>query len=90
MEDIKSALLKLYGIWLLADFIVLGVSSVIIWATGSLVDLMASLLVSAAFGAIPFPFNILAVWYVDPLSIIAQIILFIVLIVILQHASSRD
>jgi hypothetical protein len=90
IEDITSILAKLYALWLLADIIVFLISLIIVWATGSLVDLIASLLMSAALGAIPFPFNILAIWYVDPLSIVAQIVVFVILVAVFQYNSSRE
>lgn len=79
IEDIPALLVKLYGIWIIADVIVFGISTIIVWATGSLADLMSSLLLGAVCGMIPFPFNFLAIWTVDPLSIFAQIMVFLVL-----------
>jgi hypothetical protein len=83
LNDLKTTLLKLYGLWLLSDFIVWGISTLYVWITGSLVDLISELLVSLALGAIPFPFNILAIWQIDPLSIIFQTTVFFVIVIFL-------
>jgi hypothetical protein len=88
IEDIIALLAKLYALWIAADFIVFGISLIIVLATGSLADLIVSLLISAALGTIPFPFNILAIWSVDPLSVVAQIVVFFVLVVIFRDSLS--
>jgi len=83
-NDLKKTLVKLYGIWVLADFITWGLSSLYVWLTRSLVDLLSALFISWAFGLIPFPFNILAVWQIDPLSIILQTVVFFVILAFLM------
>jgi type IV secretory pathway TraG/TraD family ATPase VirD4 len=75
-NDLKKTLVKLYGIWVLADFIMWGLSLLYVWLTGNLVDVLSALFISLTFGLIPFPFNILALWQIDPLSIILQTVVF--------------
>jgi hypothetical protein len=89
IDDIKKTLLRLYGIWVLADFVLWGLSLLYVWATGSLVDLLSALFISLAFGLIPFPFNILAIWQIDPLSIILQTVIFFLILAFL-FLTKRD
>jgi len=89
-SDLKRTLVKLYGMWVLADFIVWGLSLLYVWLTGNLVDLISALFVSLAFGFIPFPFNILAVWQIDPLSIILQTVVFFVMLAFLMFRNREN
>jgi hypothetical protein len=89
IDDIKKTLLRLYGIWVLADFVLWGLSLLYVWATGSLVDLLSALFISLAFGLIPFPFNILAIWQIDPLSIVLQTVIFFLILAFL-YLTNRD
>ena len=86
--ELGALLGKLYGIWIVADVIVLVISTIFVWATGSLADLIGSLAISAALGVIPFPFDLLAIWEVAPLSIVFQIAVFFVLVVIARNSLS--
>jgi hypothetical protein len=60
-----------------------GISTLCVWLTGNFVDLISALVVSLALGAIPFPINILAIWQIDPLSIIFQTIVFFAIVSLL-------
>jgi hypothetical protein len=88
IKDLIHLLRKLYKIGLEADAIVFGVSMVIVFATGGLTDLIVAVLISTAFGIIPFPFNFLTIWTVDPWSIVAQTILFFVLVIVFRGGLS--
>lgn len=89
-NDLKKTLIKLYGIWVLADLIVWGFSLLYVWLTGSLVDILSELFVSLALGLIPFPFNILAVWQVDSLSVIFQTVIFFGILIFLMFRNREQ
>jgi hypothetical protein len=89
-NDLKKTLIKLYGIWVLADLIVWGFSLLYIWLTGSLADILSELFVSLALGLIPFPFNILAVWQVDSLSVIFQTVIFFGILIFLMFGNREQ
>jgi hypothetical protein len=89
-NDLKRTLIKLYAIWVLADFTAWGLTLLYVWLTGSLVDILSELFVSLALGLIPFPFNILAVWQIDPLSIILQTVVFFGILAFLYLRSKEN
>jgi hypothetical protein len=82
LEAVGSFLAKLYPPWLLADLILGGVSLLYVAATGGLADLITELALNAAIGAIPFPFNLIAVFYFTPVYLILQILLCVILLVV--------
>jgi hypothetical protein len=89
-DDLKKTLIKLYALWVLADLIVWGFSLFYVWLTGSLADILSELLVSLALGLIPLPFNILAIWQIDPLSIVFQTVTFFGIVVLLYLRSREE
>lgn len=80
LEAIGSFLAKLYPPWIIADVIMGVVSLLYVAVTGGLAGLLGEVAMNAAIGAIPFPFNLLAVFYISPFYLILQIILFVVLL----------
>ncbi len=89
-DDLKKTLIKLYALWVLADFITWGLTLLYVWLTESLVDILSELFVSLALGLIPFPFNILAIWQIDPLSIIFQTVVFFGILILLYLRSREE
>jgi hypothetical protein len=89
-DDLKKTLIRLYGIWVLADFITWGLTLLYVGLTGSLVDVLSELFVSLALGLIPFPFNILAIWQIDPLSMIFQTVVFFGMLILLYLQSKEE
>ena len=50
VDDLKKTLVELYAVWVLADFILLGLSLLYVWlTTGSYVDLLSALFIDWAF-----------------------------------------
>jgi len=79
-NGLKSLALRLYGVWLLADFIVIMLSLLWVAITREIVDVLVELLMNAAIGSIPFPFNFIASWNINPIPGIIQAVLFFLLI----------
>jgi hypothetical protein len=67
--------------WVIADLIVWGLTLLYILLTGGIIDTFTELLIGLVLGLIPFPFNLIVIWQIDPVSIILQSIIFIVLVV---------
>lgn len=84
LEAIGSFLAKLYPPWILADLILGGVSLLYVAATGGLAELITEIAMNAAIGAISFPFNLIAVFYISPIYLILQIVLFVILFVLFE------
>ena len=81
LEVVGSLVAKLYPAWIVADFIMGGLSLLYIALAGGLVDLLGELVINATIGGIPFPFNLLAIFYLSPVYLILQIIMFALLFV---------
>jgi len=90
LDDLKKTLIKLYALWVLADFIVWVFSLLYVWLTGSFADVLSELLVSLALGLIPFPFNILAIWQIDPLSMLFQTLVFFGILILLYLQGKEE
>jgi hypothetical protein len=89
-SDLKEKLVKLYGIWVLSDIILLILSLLYVSATGSLTNLLSALLIDWVFWLIPFPFDLLATWQIDPLSIIFQLLIFFAILIFLFWKNRED
>ena len=76
IEAVGSLVAKLYLPWIVADFIIGGLSLLYVALTGGLAGLLGEVAINAAIGAIPFPFNLLAIFYISPVYLILQIIVF--------------
>lgn len=76
LEALGSLIAKLYLPWIMADFIMGGISLLYVAVTGGLAGLLGEVATNAAIGAIPFPFNLLAIFYISPVYLILQIIVF--------------
>jgi hypothetical protein len=84
ISAIGSFLAKLYPAWILADLILGGLSLLFVAATGGLAELIGGVAINAAIGAIPFPFNLIAVFYIAPIYLMLQIILFVIIFIVLE------
>lgn len=87
IASIGGFVAKLYPAWLLADFIMGGLSLLYVALTGGFAGLLGEVAINAAVGAIPFPFNLLAIFYIAPVYIILQIIVFAILYVFFSTRS---
>ena len=87
LAGIGGVVAKLYPAWILADFISSGISLLVIYAIGSLAGLFSEIVINTAIGAIPFPFNLLAFFYISPLYFVFQLALFIVLLLFLKKGN---
>lgn len=74
-----------YAVWILAGFIVTVIFLVVALA-GGFSSFLTELVVDAAFGMIPFPFDLIVTWSMSPVPVIMQGIL----TVILLYLSSKD
>jgi len=84
LEAITSFLAKLYPPWILADLILGAISLLYVAATGGLAELISEVALNAAIGAIPFPFNFIAIFYITPVYLIIQIVLFVILLIVFE------
>lgn len=82
LEAVVGLLAKLYLPWIVADFIMGGLSLLYVAVTGGLAGLIGEVAINAAAGAIPFPFNLLAIFYISPVYLILQIIIFAIIMVV--------
>ena len=80
LNELKSLLLKLYGIWLLADLIVTALSLLWVGRTGKLEDILVELIMNAVLGSIPFPFNLLVASQLNTISLILHLVFFFLLL----------
>lgn len=80
LEAVGSFLAKLYPPWIIADVVMGVVSLLYVAVTGGLAGLLGEVAINAAIGAIPFPLNFLVVFYVSPIYLVLQIVLFIILL----------
>jgi hypothetical protein len=81
LAGISGIIAKLYPAWIFADFIMGGLSLLYVAITGELAGLLGEVAINAAIGAIPFPFNLLAIFYISPVYLVLQIIVFAILFV---------
>ena len=89
ISDIKRFLLKLYGYWVISGFILLGLSLLWVWLTGSWVDVLTDLIISLVLESIIFPFNLLVTWVLNPLQLIAHIVIFVTLLLLRYLLETR-
>jgi hypothetical protein len=80
-KAVASFLVKFYFPWVLADVISWIVSLLFVLARGGLPSLITEAFMDLAIGAIPVPFNLLAIYCLSPLYLILQLVLFAVLFV---------
>lgn len=80
--SIKKIFGMLYASWVTADFTLLLFSFLYNWLIGDLSEMLSEAIMNWLIGLIPFPFDFIVVWAIDPVYIILQVImsLFIFLI----------
>lgn len=84
IDDVKVFLLKLYGYWVLAGVILLCLSVLYVWLTGSFVEVFTELIISLVIESIIFPFNLIVAGVITPLQVVFHLIIFIFLIAIFE------
>jgi len=88
-NDIKSFLLKYFMLWVVAGLIVMFGNLLVVWLTRSHTELLTQLMTTAVYESIPFPFNLIVTWQLNPISLILQIIVFILLVVFIELLKSK-
>ncbi|MEM2110280.1 MAG: hypothetical protein QXX08_00160 [Candidatus Bathyarchaeia archaeon] len=84
METVTNILVRFLLLWVLAGFIVmLGNLSIISW-TGGLEGLPPGLLMNLVLENAPFPFNLIVTGYFNPIFLIANFVVFISLITLIE------
>lgn len=68
--------------WILADVILGGASLLFVAVIGNLADFLTEVFMDVIIGAIPFQLNLLAIYYLTPLYLVFQFILFIILLAV--------
>jgi hypothetical protein len=87
-SGLKTLLLKLYGVWLLADLIVTIFSLLWVASTGGFEDIFVELLMTGIIGSLPLPFNIIVSWSINPVPSIIQTMLFFILLGVFLYRDS--
>jgi hypothetical protein len=67
MMDLKHV----YATWILAGFIVT-IIFLVVALVGGYNSFLTELVIDAAFGMIPFPFDLIVTWSMNPLPVIIQ------------------
>jgi len=89
MSGIGEFLGKLWFFWGIAGLIVTFISYLYIYLTTGLVNLAVAFFTDRIIGMLIFPFSIIAYWSIDPLSVIYQAIITIVMLVLTMTEKSR-
>jgi len=53
-----------------------------IWLTSSFEALLTELIMNAVLENLPFPINLIVTWRINPISLILQVVVFILLIIL--------
>ncbi|MEM3616139.1 MAG: hypothetical protein QXF75_01145 [Candidatus Bathyarchaeia archaeon] len=85
MSEIVSEIAKYIGLWFIAGFIVTALWIIGILLSRNIVELISELTIMTIIEALPFPFNLLAGWAIDPMSVMIELILQIVIFAILLY-----
>ncbi|MEM3626598.1 MAG: hypothetical protein QXZ25_01065 [Candidatus Bathyarchaeia archaeon] len=85
MSEIVCELAKYIGLWFIAGFIVTIICVIAILLSGNFVESISELTIMVIIEALPFPFNLLAGWAIDPVSVVIELILQIVIFAILLY-----
>ena len=89
MSEILGGLAKYAGLWFIAGFITSALTFLIVYLVGGLIGLTTELLLSIAIGSLPFPFNFLAGWYIDPVALVAETSFQIIIFAGLLYLTNR-
>ncbi|MDH5690072.1 MAG: hypothetical protein OEY81_01405 [Candidatus Bathyarchaeota archaeon] len=90
MSDMKDTIAKYFIMWVLAGLIVWAGSLLMTWLSGGFEDIIAELLISAVLESFPFPFNLIVTWHINPMSLVLQTIVFVVLITLIEIMGKRS
>ena len=85
-EAFVSLYAKFYTAWLASDVIITLIYRVLLLITQS-TETFSQLIMGAALGAIPPPFQFLVIWEVDPLGFLVQLIFSIIILAIAELRS---
>lgn len=85
-----NTLLKLYVLWVIAGLITFGLTVAYINATEGYIGTLVELAYDLAFAVIPFPIDLLAIWLIDPFSLVFQGIIFSLLLLLWLWLRSRE
>lgn len=88
MSDLKSLFGKLLGYWLLSGFVVMLLDLSYIALTEGFSDIIGELGISAVLERLPFPFDLIVTSQIDPLSLVLQVIILIILVVLIEERKS--
>jgi len=86
IAELTAILAKFFILWIIAGFIVTGLSLLWVVLTGGFVDVVTELVWVAVLESFPFPFNLIITWHINPIALMAQVIVFALLVFL----TSRD
>lgn len=90
MSEIRELIGKMLGYWALSGIITTTLYYIVIWATGNLGDIISSAIINRVLDSLNPLFALIVGWTIDPLSIIVQFIIFVIILVAFSDEISSD
>ena len=72
-NGLGDLVVEMYGRWIIAGLIVTGIFMLVALA-GGFTSFLTELVTDSALGMIPFPFDLIATWSLNPLPVILQFV----------------